>query len=241
MEPQTQFIAGARRLGVQLSAGQLDAFARYAAALTSWNHRVRLVGSTDPHELYVRHFLDSLTLLPLLPPGLLTVVDVGTGAGLPGIPLKLARPELDLALVESVGKKAAFLRQMAVELGAHGVAVLQARAEAVGRDPAQREHYDVAVSRALAELAVVLELGLPLVRVGGLCIVLKKGDISGGLARAQNALEQLGGRLAQVRDAGLPDLLPGHLLVIIEKVAPTPERYPRRPGIPAKRPLSQVK
>ncbi len=237
MRPQQQFSAGARRLGIEVSASQLDAFERYAAALTSWNSRVRLVGSTDPRELYVRHFLDSLTLLPLLPPGPLTVVDVGAGAGLPGLPLKLARPELALALVESVGKKADFLRQLAVVLGTLGVTVIQARAEDVGRDPDQRERYDVAISRALAELAAVLELCLPLVRVGGLCIALKKGDIVGELGRAQHALAQLGGRLAQVRDAGLPDLLPGHLLVIIEKVAPTPARYPRRPGIPAKRPL----
>ena len=237
MESSELFQEGARRLGVELNSDQLDAFDRYAAALTAWNRRVRLVGSVYPHALYLRHFLDSLTVLALLPPGPISLIDVGAGAGFPGLPLKLARPDLTLALVESVGKKAAFLRYLAETLGLSGVAVLQRRAEEAGRDPAQRAQYDVAVSRALAELAAVLELSLPLVRVGGLCIAMKKGALTEELANAQNALSRLGGQLVEVRDAGLPELLPGHVLVIVEKVTPTPERYPRRPGLPAKRPL----
>lgn len=237
LDPKEQLQAGAHRLGLELTPGQRAAFDRYAAELAEWNARVRLVGSAEPAELYVRHFLDSLTILPALPAGPLSIVDVGAGAGFPGVPLALVRSDISLTLIESVGKKATFLRHLAEALALPQVTVLQARAEEIARDPAQREGYAVAVARALAELATALELCLPLVRVGGLCVAMKKGDAAGEVAAAASALEALGGRLRESRDAGLPDLLPGHMLVVVEKIAPTPTRYPRRAGMPAKRPL----
>jgi len=227
----------ARGLGFEPSARQMDAFARYAEELARANEAVRLVGSTDLRELYIRHFLDSLTLLPVLPPGPLSMVDVGAGAGFPGLPLKVARPEIELVLLESVGKKAAFLEGVIAALELTGARVTADRAEEAGHEEACRERYDVAASRALAELSVGMELCLPLVRVGGLYVAMKKGDVSGELARAARAFDLLQAQLLEVRDAGVPDLLPGHQLVVIEKRGPTPDRYPRRAGVPAKRPL----
>jgi 16S rRNA (guanine527-N7)-methyltransferase len=165
------------------------------------------------------------------------VVDVGTGAGFPGLVLKILRPDIELVLVESVEKKAGFCRTVVDELGLKGVAVLTERAEALGQDPAHRESYDWAVARAVAAMPVLAEYLLPLVRVGGRALA-QKG--AGGPAEAQDAasaFETLGGALKSHREAHLPGLTEPHTLVVLEKLRPTPGNYPRRAGIPAKRPL----
>lgn len=222
--------------GLPLSQPQLDQFAAYAAELRRWNERVNLTAITDEADVVARHFLDSLrcALSWGAPPG--RAVDVGAGAGFPGLPLKILRPEMRLTLIESVEKKAVFLRHIVTELGLDQVEVLAARAEAVGRDPERREQYDLAAARAVADLRVLAEYCLPLCRVGGRFLAPKGAQVERELQAALPAIEILGGRLVAVEPVALPGVEP-RTLVVIEKAAPTPPAYPRGVGAPAKRPL----
>jgi len=223
--------------GLALDRRQLDQFVAYASELRRWNERVNLTAITDEREIVTRHFLDSLRCALSWGVSPHNLVDVGTGAGFPGLPLKILRPKLRLTLVESVEKKAAFLQHITAELGLSDVAVVVARAEAAGRDAAHRERYDVATARAVAELRVLAEYCLPLCRVGGRFLAPKGGQIEREIADAQAAISRLGGRLASVEAVDLPEV-ERRTLVVVEKVAPTPEQYPRAVGIPSKRPLS---
>jgi 16S rRNA (guanine527-N7)-methyltransferase len=165
-----------------------------------------------------------------------SLVDIGTGAGFPGLPIKIVHPQMQLALLVTTRKKAAFLRNLVAVLGLEGVDVLEGRAEELGRTPQKRQGYDYGVARAVAELRVLVELALPLLKVSGVFIAYKGVDVAEELRLAETALDTLRGRLLEVRPVDLPGLEPRHLIVI-EKIGPTPDRYPRRPGIPAKRPL----
>ncbi|MER3405912.1 MAG: 16S rRNA (guanine(527)-N(7))-methyltransferase RsmG, partial [Chloroflexota bacterium] len=212
--------------------------------LTEANRQVNLTAITGYVEVQTKHFLDSLTCLLALPSEMAApdaptgLADVGTGAGFPGVPLKLVRPRFQLTLIESIRKKTDFLHRLVAELGLEDVTILTARAEEVGRDPAHRERFDAVVARAVARLDVLAEYCLPLCRVGGVFIALKKAPVSEELALAAEPMALLGGRAARVVEPDLTPYLTGRVLVVVEKIRPTPERYPRRAGMPAKRPLS---
>lgn len=224
-------------LNIALPEAALPAFERYAELLVEWSRRFNLTAIRDREGIRTRHFLDSLSCLAVMPEPSGRIVDVGAGAGFPGLVLKIARPAIRLTLVESVSKKAAFCRRVVEELGLEGVEVLAERAEDLGRDPAHREQYDWAVARALAAMPVLAEYLLPLLRVGGRMLAMK-GE--GGLAEggdAGPAFETLGGQLTAHQSFELPGAGEKHLLLVVEKTSPTPERYPRRPGIPSKRPI----
>lgn len=226
--------------GIQLSREQLDRFERYYRELIEWNQRLNLTRITEYRAVQIRHFLDSLALLPAIREPAerpARVVDVGSGAGLPGLALKLACPRLRITLVESVQKKAAFLRHLVAVLELTEVEVVADRAENVAHHPSHREAYDYAVARALAELPVELELTLPFVRPGGRVLLPRKGDLAAEVAAASRALAILGGRYLDTLPVHLPGEENGRGVVVIEKLAPTDGRYPRRPGLPAKRPL----
>lgn len=203
-----------------------------------WNARFNLTAVRDVEGVRTKHFLDSLTCVLAWKensPGRL--IDIGTGAGFPGIPLKIIQPAMQLTLVESVGKKADFCRLVVQELGLEKVQVLQARAEDLGQQPAHREQYDWAVARAVANLPVLVEYLLPLVRVGG-GILAQKGE--GGPAEAQQAeraIRLLGGRIRVLTPVLLPGIVEERYLVIIDKIARTPPQYPRRVGLAAKKSL----
>lgn len=238
---------GLEWLGLSLPEAALEAMARHAEMARVWNERVNLTAVVAPEAMAARHFVDSLTvLLALREPGwpprpaewpARRLADVGSGAGFPGLVLKVAWPALAVALIESVGKKARFLEAVVSALDLEGVAVLAQRAEAVGQDLGHRERYDVAIARAVAVLPVLLEYLLPLVRLGGVAVAMKGPEVDEELAAARGALERLGGALRERRDLVWPPHLPPRTLLIIEKIAPTPANYPRRPGIPEKRPL----
>jgi 16S rRNA (guanine527-N7)-methyltransferase len=222
--------------GMPLSRAQLDQFGVYAAELRRWNEQINLTAIIDEPNIVTRHFLDSLRCAKSWGSAPRNLVDIGAGAGFPGLPLKILRPELHLTLVESIAKKAAFLRHMVDALELINVDIVVARAEAAGRDPAQRECYDVAVARAVAELRVLAEYCLPLCRIGGRFLAPKGARIEDELQAALPAIGQLGGRLVAVEPVALPELEP-RTLVVIEKINHTPLQYPRAPGVPAKRPL----
>ena len=236
-----KLIEGARQLNLPLTDHQLQQFQTYYEQLVDWNHRVNLTGITDHDEVQVRHFVDSLTIVLALKgakwaDGNFALLDIGTGAGMPGIPLKLVYPGARLVLLDSIAKKTAFLRHIAGALGLDGVEILTQRAEDLGRLPDYRERFDLVVCRAVSQLATVAELTLPFCRIGGLAVIPKKDGIEGELSQANAAIGVLGGKLKTVQQVTIRGL-EQHLLVILEKTSITPPAYPRRPGIPAKRPL----
>jgi 16S rRNA (guanine527-N7)-methyltransferase len=222
--------------GIALSAEQLAQFATYAADLRRWNSQINLTAISEPAEIYRRHFLDSLSLARFWGDSPASLVDIGSGAGFPGLPLAILRPSLRLTLVESVGKKAEFLRYMAGALGLGAVRVLTARAEDLGRDRGEREAHGLVTARAVAELRVLVEYGLPLLKIGGRMLAPKGSAAYDEAAAAGHAIEALGGDLVAVEPVDLPGL-DSHAVVIIDKLRPTDSRYPRAPGTPGRKPL----
>ncbi len=233
-------VDGAKRLRFDLSPQQLDGFQSYLRLLIFERPRAGLTSLTDPEAIQRRHFLESLSLLRALEDAAAlgaTAIDIGTGAGFPGLPIKIVRPQLSLTLLEATGKKAAFLERLVEELGLAGVTVVHGRAEDLAHDPAHRARYDLALARALAPLPVLVELALPFLRLGGYLAAPKGSAASREVREAAGALAACGGRVELVRRLDLPGPGPVPNLVLVRKVADTPDRLPRRPGIPAKRPL----
>ncbi len=247
--------SGAREwLGLKLDDAQLGRFQVYYEELIDWNSRMNLTAITDYEAVQSRHFLDSLTLASARlrgdPPGqpfdlsAARLIDIGAGAGFPGLPLKILYPNLKLTLVESVGKKTAFLAHVANKLGFPDVVVLTSRAEELGRSTVHRAKYDLATGRAVAAWSVLAEYCLPLCKIGGLFIAPKKGDLQAELSGADVVANLLGGRLRPTEPFSLlgeiaetPD---PRRLVVTEKIRPTPNTYPRRTGQPAKQPLGEI-
>ncbi len=214
-----------------LSAEQLDKFETYYGMLADWNTRVNLTAITAPGDVAKKHFLDSLAAEPYLKKGA-RVVDVGTGAGFPGLPLIILRPDLKLTLMDSLQKRLAFLRAVLEELNLSAECV-HARAEDAGQNPSYRERFDAALTRAVSALPVLCELTLPLVRVGGVSIAYK-GDAGEELAASGNALRLL---QATAERVSVPSDYGARELVILTKHAAAPKMYPRKAGTPAKKPL----
>lgn len=228
----------ASRYGLELDAAQIEQFTLYEALLLEWNERISLTAIRDRREIRIRHFLDSLTCAQETGPlNGHTLIDIGTGAGFPGLPLKILYPSLALTLVDSVGKKARFLELVAGELGLTDVVVITDRAETLGRLPAYREQFDWATARAVAELRVLAELLLPLCRVRGHMLAQKGESAYAEADAAMQAIGALGGGAPDIVTVQLPEVDQAHYLVIVPKIAPTDQRYPRRPGMPIKRPL----
>lgn len=224
--------------GSTLSHQQLNAIEVYYRELRDWNSVHNLTAIREPEQVRVKHFLDSLSACLVMHGSQLDrVIDVGTGAGFPGLPLKILYPQMHLTLVESIGKKITFCEHIVTKLGLDGVEVIQMRAEELGRLGAYREQYDWAVARAVAALPVLLEYLLPLVRVDGRVLAMKGESGPAEAQTAENAARILGGHLRQLQRLNLPGVVEERYLVVIDKVAATPEKYPRRVGIPAKRPL----
>lgn len=249
---------GARTLGLHLTRQHLQAFQVHYRELGVWNRKFNLTTITGYEEVQIKHFLDSLTCLIALPvPGAetcepipsvipistgespLLCIDVGTGAGFPGLPVKVMRPSLHMTLLDASRKKVEFLEHVLRCLDLEGALPLWARAEEIGQDPHHRERYDIVLSRAVADMAVLVEYCLPLCRKGGCFIAQKAANTGAELQRATAAVELLGGRLREVRKLRLPGHRNLRSLIVIDKVEQTPSDYPRRPGIPSKRPLTE--
>ncbi|MFC2005034.1 16S rRNA (guanine(527)-N(7))-methyltransferase RsmG [Chloroflexota bacterium] len=236
-----KLIAGAKKLGLQLNSKQLEQFEVYYQKLISWNRRMNLTRITNYEEVQVKHFLDSLTLTLALkqPAGSegLRIIDVGTGAGIPGLPLKILLPEIRLVLLDATAKKATFLNHIKDKLGLENVEIVVGRAEEVAHSSEYRETFDAVLSRAVASLATLVELTLPFCAIGGSFITQKKGLIELEVGQSTRAISVLGGNLREVKRIELEEFTDERQLIIIDKVSATPTQYPRHPGIPAKRPL----
>lgn len=225
-------------LNLQLSPRQVELFTLYERELLEWNEKFNLTAIRKPEEIRAKHFLDSLTCLQgFKETWPARLIDIGTGAGFPGIPLKIAFPHLRLTLVESVGKKADFCRHIMELLQLDKVEVIQSRAEDLGQMADHREMYDMAVARAVAALPVLAEYLLPLVKVGGRVVAQKGESAPAEVHAAEHALRVLGGHVRQITPVELPGVADDRYLVIIDKVAATPPAYPRRAGLASKRPL----
>jgi 16S rRNA (guanine527-N7)-methyltransferase len=224
--------------GVQLTDEQIGQFHTYARELVAWNVHTNLTAITEPQAIQTRHYLDSLSIVRAVKirPGM-RLIDVGTGAGFPGLALRIAFPGIHMTLMEATGKKVAFLDHVIKTLGLDDVSTLHARAEEVGQDPKYRASYDIVLARAVARLPSLLEYLLPLARVGGYCIAMKGKTAREEANDSTKALSVLGGKLKGIVTVKLPDVTEEHHLVIVEKIAHTPSAYPRKPGTPTQKPL----
>ena len=233
--------AGAIKLGLRLDLRQLEQFQIYYQEILDWNKRVNLTAITSYEDVQIKHFLDSLTVTLAWPEpigsAVSRLIDVGTGVGIPGIPLKILFPDMTLVLLDSTAKKAAFLHYFKDKLGLDDVEIVVGRAEEVAHDTRYREKFDMVLSRSVASLPALVELALPFGSVGGCFIAQKKGDIDSEISQAARTINLLGGNLREVKKVDLAEFTDGRRLVIIDKLAPTPSQYPRRPGMPTKRPI----
>ncbi|RJQ32541.1 MAG: 16S rRNA (guanine(527)-N(7))-methyltransferase RsmG [Peptococcaceae bacterium] len=225
-------------MGICLTAGQMKSFQVYFDLLRRENKLLNLTAVIEAKDVAIKHFLDSLSCLRAVPfEGRMKVLDVGTGAGFPGIPLKICRPELMVTLLESAEKKAVFLGKLIRGLDLAAVEVIRARAEDIGRERGYREGFDRVVARAVARLRVLAEYCLPAVKEKGFFVAMKGIASAEELEEAGKAIRELGGVVKEVFHLNLPFTGENRNLVLVEKIGPTPLKYPRRPGIPLKRPL----
>ena len=225
-------------LNWRLTPAQQRGLGIYEQVLLDWNTRMNLTAIQDVEQVRIKHFLDSFTcLLALRNTPMERVIDVGTGAGFPGIPLKIIFPAMRLTLVETVGKKAEFCRHVVAQLGLEGVEVVQDRAEALGQNPAYRQQFDWALARAVAILPVLVEYLLPLVKVGGAMLAMKGEGAPAEAQAAEKVIKLLGGHLQRLVQVNLPGVVEDRFLVVVDKLAATPPAYPRRVGVPSKKPL----
>ena len=226
------------RYGLPLDAKQIEKFGIYYRLLIEWNAKMNLTAITEPREVAVKHIVDSLTALRGIEErDSLRLIDVGTGAGFPGIPLKIVRPDLKLTLLDSLKKRVHFLETVVEALGLEGAECLHGRAEEAARQSALRERFDIAVSRAVARLPVLAEYLLPFVRIGGTAIALKGFHSEEEAKEAERAVKILGGRAIESIPVALPGLSDKRAVLVIKKERTTPKAYPRKAGKPAKEPL----
>jgi 16S rRNA (guanine527-N7)-methyltransferase len=237
--PMEDLIENAWNLfGIRISASQQAAFETYESELMEWNARYNLTAIDNPQQIRLKHFLDSLSCtLAMRDTPTNRVIDVGTGAGFPGIPLKILNPKIKLTLVESVAKKAVFCQHICEAVEINNVEIIQERAEIVAQRSEIREQCDWVIARAVAALPILVEYLLPLVRMGGYALAMKGESGPAEAQSAQAAIHILGGQVKQLIPVTLPGVEEERYLVVIEKIAATPDRFPRRVGIPAKRPL----
>ena len=223
---------------VKLSNGQVDQFNRYYELLVKKNEVMNLTAITDYHEVCLKHFADSISLSQYYDMSCVdSLIDVGTGAGFPGIPLKILFPHLNVTLLDSLNKRLLFLEDVIDELDLDNIKTVHSRAEEAGRMKNLRENYDLCVSRAVANLSTLSEYCLPLVKVGGNFISYKAGEVEDEINSAKHAIKKLGGKIKSVEEFSLPDSDISRSFVIIEKVNETSNLYPRKPGTPNKKPL----
>lgn len=237
---------GCAQLGLPLTDRQLAQFALFYQELVTWNEKFNLTGITDLSEVQTKHFLDSVVSLPLLtellgeslpPTRALHCIDVGTGAGFPGIPLKIVAPRLKWTLMDGTGKKIVFLQQLLETLRLNDVQLRQGRAEELGRDTSYRGQFDLVVARAVAPMNTLAEYLLPLARMGGFVVIYKGASAAQEFMAARNAIDLLGGETVRMAPVMVPFLHEKRFVFFIQKVRPTPTLYPRGQGLARKKPL----
>lgn len=223
-------------IGVTLDDTMLEQFYNYKNLVVEWNEKINLTAITDDLEFAVKHFVDSLTINKYIEQGK-TIIDIGTGAGFPGIPVKILNKENKVVLFDSLNKRLKVLEDIIEKIGINNIETLHGRAEETFKNKNHREKYDIATSRAVAALNVLVELMLPAVKVGGICICMKGNNADVEIEEAKKAIKELGGEIIKVEKITLPELNLERNIVIIKKVKQTPNKYPRKPGTPQKEPI----
>jgi 16S rRNA (guanine527-N7)-methyltransferase len=225
-----------REINLKLSVEQLSKFYKYMELLTEWNEKMNLTAIIEPKEIILKHFIDSLTILKEIKDGD-KIVDVGTGAGFPGVPLSIMKEKSEITLVDSLNKRLIFLEEVAKELELKNIIIIHSRAEDFGRNNSYREKYDVAVSRAVANLSTLSEYLIPLIKIDGKCVCMKAGNTKEEVKNAQKAINVLGGTIKNIEEFELPQSDIERTIITIVKERNTPNKYPRKAGIPSKEPI----
>ena len=226
----------AKEIGMHLTSKQLDSFWKYKELLLQWNEKMNLTAITDEDEIIQKHFIDSLTIVPYIHQDI-SLIDIGTGAGFPGIPIKIVNEDMNITLMDSLNKRLIFLEEVVKNLKLEKIDIVHARAEEGGKDLKYRQMFDVAVSRAVAPMNVLLEYLLPFVKIGGKCICMKGSNAKEELEDAKKAIEVLGGKIEKIQRFSLPNSDIERNIFIIKKVKNTPNQYPRKAGTPSKQPI----
>lgn len=228
----------ANEMGIEFDEIAYGKFIRYSEMLIDWNSRINLTAITDMDGIIKKHFVDSLKIFEFSNlRKARKIIDVGTGAGFPGIPMKIVNDDFELTLLDSLNKRIDYLKEVCRELGLSNVNFIHARAEDGARMPIHREKYDVAVSRAVANMAVLSELCLPFVKQSGYFIALKGPGVENELSEAKKAISEMGGKLVEVINVTIKDTDLNHNIVIVEKISKTPSKYPRQAGLVSKKPI----
>ena len=225
-----------KKLEIHFSMEQTEQFFEYMKLLIDWNEKINLTAITEPEEIITKHFIDSLTILKYIKNDY-KIVDVGTGAGFPGIPLCIMNPTIKMTLVDSLNKRLIFLQEVVNTLKLKNIEIVHARAEELGQNIKYRETFDVATSRAVANLSTLSEYLIPLVKINGKIISMKASNAKQEIDEAQNAIQILGGQIESIEEFNLPESDIGRTVIIINKNKPTSKKYPRKAGTPSKEPL----
>ena len=225
-----------KELKLELTDMQLEQFYNYMNILIEWNEFMNLTGITDPKEVITKHFIDSLTVLDKIDKNA-SIIDVGTGAGFPGIPIKIVFPETRVVLLDSLNKRIKFLNEVIEKLGLKEIEAIHGRAEEYGRNKNYREKYDIAIARAVAPLNILLEYLMPFVKVNGKSLCMKGSSSEEEIKNSENAIKILGGKLIKTEDFYIPNTDMKRRIIEIEKVKETNNKYPRKAGTPSKEPL----
>lgn len=224
------------QIKIQLNEMEIEKFMIYMGLLLEWNEKINLTAITDQKEIIQKHFIDSLTVLSYIKEDS-KVIDVGTGAGFPAIPLKIADNSIEITLLDSLNKRLNFLKEVIEQLHLNNIKTVHGRAEELGKNRDYREQYDVAISRAVAPLNVLVEYLLPLVKLNGVCICMKGNKGEEELKNAKNAIDKLGGEVEKIEKIMLPDSDIERIIIVIKKIKNTSNQYPRKAGMPSKEPL----
>lgn len=225
----------AKQIDIFLEEKQIEKFYQYMNLLLEWNEKMNLTAITDPKEIILKHFIDSLTMANKVKEGE-TLIDVGTGAGFPGIPLAIVKQEVKITLLDSLNKRVHFLQEVIQVLQLNNIRAVHARVEEFAKNKKEREQYDIATSRAVAPLNVLAEYLLPLVKIGGKCVCMKGSNIE-EIKQAEKAVTLLGGEIKQIEEITLPESDMKRHIILLEKIKQTPSKYPRKPGTPSKEPI----
>lgn len=235
-EFKDELIIQAKKIDVILDEEQIQKFYKYMELLLEWNKKINLTAIVEPRDVILKHFVDSLTICKELQKNK-TLADIGTGAGFPGIPVKILRPDLDITLIDSLNKRVNFLTMVIEALKLEKIIALHGRIEDFGKNKKYREKFDYVTSRAVANLSTLSEYMIPLAKIGGKCICMKGSNIDEELKNAEKAIKTLGGKIEKVDTFLLPDTDMGRNIILIKKEKATPNRYPRKAGTPAKEPI----
>ncbi|HOA79488.1 MAG TPA: 16S rRNA (guanine(527)-N(7))-methyltransferase RsmG [Defluviitaleaceae bacterium] len=238
MELKDYLKDGSKQLGISLDDNQIKQFFMFKDLLLEWNNKINLTAIVDEKEIIIKHFLDCLSVGQFIDLDFAgNIIDVGTGAGFPGIPLKIAYPNLKITLLDSLNKRINFLEELVCQLNLKDVTCVHGRAEELGQNKDYRESYDLCISRAVAHLSVLAEYTLPFIKVGGTLVSMKGVNVEDELNDSLKAIDTLGGEIADMKDVTIPFSDINHRIILIKKVRLTPTKFPRKPGKPSRSPI----